>query len=80
MGIQTDPFDDLHQYNYINFFSDSEYTELQTLNLLPAFEATTAYPLTFRHDGHWNADGHELVAQAIADYLIDEGMIAAKQP
>jgi lysophospholipase L1-like esterase len=39
------------------------------VSLLPAFERTTVFPTCLADDPHWNADGHRVAAQAIADFL-----------
>jgi hypothetical protein len=47
---------------------------IETLDLLPAFlEAKRAHPrarLTFPHDQHWTALGHEVAGRAIADFIL----------
>jgi len=42
---------------------------------LPEFRATTKFPLVFEWDAHWNPDGNRFVAEALADYLEQRGMI-----
>ena len=39
------------------------------LSLLPAFRATTVFPTAQVDDPHWNAAGHRVAAEAIADFL-----------
>ena len=39
------------------------------VSLLPAFEHTTVFPTCLLDDPHWNADGHRVAAEAIADWL-----------
>jgi lysophospholipase L1-like esterase len=47
------------------------------LNLLPGFRsgAQDKRMLYFPSDGHWNEAGHELAAQLIYEFLLDEGLI-----
>jgi lysophospholipase L1-like esterase len=39
------------------------------LSLLPAFQSTTVFPTAQSDDPHWNAAGHQVAAEAIADFL-----------
>ncbi len=41
-------------------------------SLLDAFRSTQVFPTCFRDDPHWNADGNEVAAQAIASFLATE--------
>lgn len=50
------------------------------LDLLPVFrEAASqpdAPPLHFRHDQHWTPAGHQLAAESIYGFLVEEGLVA----
>jgi hypothetical protein len=57
----------------------AEFLEKQNipyLDLLPVFRAAAAQPdsphLHFRHDQHWTEAGHQLAAETIHDFLINE--------
>ena len=43
--------------------------------MLPAFQATTEFPLCFSYDAHWNPRGHAFVARFLCDYLIEHGLV-----
>jgi hypothetical protein len=43
--------------------------------MLPAFQATTEFPLCFKSDPHWNVRGNAFVGRFLANYLIDSGII-----
>jgi hypothetical protein len=42
----------------------------------PAFERALGEGAQLRHSGHWGPTGHQIIAQAIADYLRAEGLVA----
>lgn len=49
------------------------------LNLHPIFALAVsagAGPLHFAHDGHWTAEGHALAAQATAEFIRQEALLA----
>ena len=58
----------------LNGFCQQE--SLHCLDLTPAFvEQTQAgVELYFRQDAHWNPAGHQLAADLLADYLIEQGL------
>ncbi|MCF7837813.1 MAG: hypothetical protein K9N49_04215 [Candidatus Marinimicrobia bacterium] len=45
------------------------------LDLLPTFEAAGTFPLFFEDDPHWNADGAQLAAGAIFEFLVRESLL-----
>jgi lysophospholipase L1-like esterase len=51
--------------------------DLMVLDYLPTFIKYTGVreQLYFKHDGHWNADGHRTAAEAIYEKLKEEGLI-----
>lgn len=49
------------------------------LNLLPAFEATSEFPLVFEDDPHWNAAGHRFVANLLEEELVALGWLDLDQ-
>ena len=51
------------------FDSIAERLSFPVVSLLPVFEHTTVFPTCLADDPHWNADGHRVAAEAIADYL-----------
>jgi lysophospholipase L1-like esterase len=68
----TEPY----QYEYFRFFEQSrERLDFDVLNMLPAFQATTEFPLVFRDDPHWNEKGHAFVAEVLTAYLLDHELI-----
>jgi hypothetical protein len=68
--------DEPHQLEFVSYFTEAgERAGLHTLNLLPAFENTDRFPLVFRHDPHWNANGHAFVAEQLCDYILENKMI-----
>lgn len=48
----------------------TEHPGLPQLDLLPVLRASKS-PTYFRFDGHWNAEGHRLVADALAAWMAD---------
>jgi hypothetical protein len=46
-------------------------------SLLPDFRARgrAAFPVCFRDDGHWDVNGNRLAAEAIAEYLVADGVL-----
>ncbi len=56
-----------------------ERAEIPHVDLLPIFRESAAQaeqpPLHFRYDQHWTADGHDLAAAAIAEFLLTEGLV-----
>lgn len=50
------------------------------LNLLPAFQATTEFPLVFEDDPHWNSAGHRFVAKEIDAELVRLGWLPGPAP
>lgn len=62
--------DEPYQYAYFQFFDEAATASpFPVLDLLPAFKATTDYPLVFRNDPHWNARGHAFVAEQLEAWL-----------
>lgn len=45
------------------------------LNLLPAFEQSEQFPLFLEDDPHWNSDGAQLAASALAELLVDAELV-----
>ncbi len=67
-----------YQYEYFRFFEEHNAgVDFPILNLLPAFQKTHRFPLVFKADPHWNEDGHAFVAETLAQYLLQESLIAA---
>jgi len=48
---------------------------LTVVNLLPVFQATDERPLCFVDDLHYNADGNQVAAKAIAEYILSNNLI-----
>jgi hypothetical protein len=42
---------------------------IPVLNLLPAFKASSTFPLFYSEDGHWTSSGHALVAETLVKHL-----------
>lgn len=65
-----------YQFAYLDFFDNAQgRLTYPMFNLLPAFRATTEYPLTFEKDAHWNERGHAFVARVITEYLLGKGFV-----
>ena len=65
-----------HQDEYLRFFETQRpQVEYAMLNLLPAFQQTDRFPLVFKNDPHWNAQGHAFVGETVADYLLQQHVI-----
>ncbi|HNR30936.1 MAG TPA: GDSL-type esterase/lipase family protein [Candidatus Hydrogenedentes bacterium] len=68
--------DEPHQFAYFEFFDEvKDRLPYPVFSLLPAFQATDEYPLTFRRDAHWTEDGHDFVARVVTDHLIEQGLV-----
>jgi acetyltransferase AlgX (SGNH hydrolase-like protein) len=68
--------DEPFQFEYFRFFDRAAAgAPFPVFDLLPAFKATREFPLVFRNDPHWNARGHDFVAQRIEDYLIGQHLV-----
>ncbi len=68
--------DEPYEYEYFRFFEQvGSEVSFPILDLLPAFQETTRFPLVFDRDPHWNPDGHRFVAEVLSDYLIAEGLV-----
>lgn len=67
-----------YQFEYLKFFDEASGREaFEIFGLLPAFKATTEFPLCFPNDPHWNRQGCDFVARTLADYLIRKGDLDA---
>lgn len=65
-----------HEYAYFEFFDEVATREsFPIFSLLPAFQATKEYPLVLRNDAHWNPAGNRFVAERLADYLLENGLV-----
>lgn len=63
--------DEPYQYEYFRYFSErAESGQIETLDLLAQFQATTEFPLVFNGDPHWNEAGNSFVANAIEEYIV----------
>lgn len=68
--------DEPYEFEYFRFFEQvSPEAGFSILNLLPAFQETTRFPLVFNQDPHWNVDGHRFVAEVLTEHLIAERLI-----
>ena len=68
--------DEPYEYAVFEFFDEAaSRVDFPIKSLLPEFRATTKFPLVFEWDAHWNPDGNRFVAEALADYLEQRGMI-----
>jgi hypothetical protein len=67
-----------YQGEYLRFFDEAkERAGFPIVTLLPEFQAAAKDgPLVFRTDPHWNERGAELVAQALARYVLDHGLLS----
>jgi hypothetical protein len=70
--------DEPHEYSIFEFFDEAaSRVDFPIKSLLPEFRATTRFPLVFERDAHWNPDGNRFVAEVLADYLSQHGMVGA---
>jgi hypothetical protein len=68
--------DEPYQYEYFRFFEQAQgRVKFPIFNLLPTFKATKEYPLVFSFDPHWNKRGHRVAAEAISEYLTENGLV-----
>ncbi len=67
-----------HQFEYFRYFQEAE-RPYPVVDLLPDFQMTNKYPLIFREDPHWNAAGHEFVADTMAQHLLNRRLIGGGQ-
>jgi hypothetical protein len=57
---------------YLRFFDEAApRLDHPVVELLPAFQRSTTRPLVFDFDPHWNAAGHAIVAEVLADFLVE---------
>lgn len=60
-----------HQGVIFKFFAEKMgKAEFPIVNMLPAFQETTEYPLVFETDPHWNERGNRFVAKVVAIELL----------
>ena len=52
--------------------------QIPMLDLLPHFRAADNRALYFVHDGHWTEAGHALAAEAVFQFLYEEGFVSGK--
>ncbi len=72
-------YDEPFEFAYLEFFeAQAAQADFPIVSLLPAFRASTVFPLVFRHDPHWNENGHELVGETLAAMLIERGLVDEK--
>ncbi len=72
----THRYDEPFEFVYFEFFdAQAAVADFPIVSLLPAFQASTVFPLVFRHDPHWNENGHELVGESLAEILIQRGFV-----
>jgi len=61
------------QYDWFRFFEEKQpEVEFEIVSLLPEFRQTEIRPLVFEWDPHFNAEGHAVAAEAIAQHLIEK--------
>jgi lysophospholipase L1-like esterase len=71
--------DEPYEYSIFEFFDKAATrVDFPIKSLLPEFQATTRFPLVFERDAHWNPDGNRFVAEALADYLSQQGMVGTE--
>ncbi len=65
-----EPFENV----YLEFFDQAAtHADFPVWSLLSAFEHADSGPLVFAHDPHWNAQGHRVAGEALAEWLLDAG-------
>ena len=68
--------DEPYQYEYFRFFEQQrDSVDFAIFDLLPPFRQTRRFPLVFEDDPHWNENGTSFVADTLAGYLIDRGLV-----
>ena len=66
------------QYEYFRYFDERRASApFEIFDLLPAFRATTEFPLVFEDDPHWNEAGHAFVARTLATHLLEHDWVGA---
>jgi len=74
-AYMRDP-DEPYEYSVFEFFDEAATrVDFPVKSLLPEFRETTRFPLVFENDAHWNPDGNHFVAEVLADYLSQQGMV-----
>ncbi|MEM7201974.1 MAG: hypothetical protein AAF628_17030 [Planctomycetota bacterium] len=68
--------DEPFQFEYLKYFASRRAeAAFPMIDLLPAFQATEAFPLVFPNDPHWNEAGHRFVAATLAAALERAGLL-----
>jgi hypothetical protein len=63
--------DEPYQFEFFRYFSERAGSgQIEVLDLLGAFQATTNFPLVFNSDPHWNEAGNSFVANVIEEYIV----------
>ncbi len=69
-------YDEPHEFAMFDFFAEQAGSaDFPIVSLLPAFQASTVFPLCFENDPHWKPAGHQLVGEAVADELLARGLV-----
>lgn len=68
--------DEPYQFEYLRYFDEKRADAgFPILNLLPAFNASTEFPLVLEWDPHWNSNGHRVAAEATAEFVLERGLV-----
>lgn len=80
-AANTRKLDEPYEYAPFEFFDEAATREeFPIKSLLPEFRATTRFPLVLKNDAHWNPDGNRFAAEAIADFLLEQGLVGRTPP
>lgn len=75
------PKSDEYLYEPFKFFEKKKKTiSFPIHSLLPDFQNAGEAPTTFKDDPHFNRAGHELAAQGIVKYILEDGLIETINP
>lgn len=65
------------QNEYLRFFDEAKSSSaFPIVGLIDALRATKEFPLVFRDDPHWNRRGHAVVADALAEVILERQWIS----
>jgi hypothetical protein len=68
-----------YQFDYLRYFDGrAGDVDFHIYNMLADFQATTEFPLVFKHDAHWNERGHAFAARALVRRLLERELFAVE--
>jgi hypothetical protein len=79
--IYTDKVFDVNMVKMSSQFADfASQNNICNLDLLPAFRASTIFPLYNPFEGHWNPEGNKLAAETLFSYLTIHHLVPTTHP